>query len=450
MTFLGETITKKKNMNLQESIRRILRESTFFRRRIDMRLMEKEFFETLNYVTDIFLRKRDYGQAIDFDMFKKRTITSLMDDYHNELSDGGLNDFPYDEVYDFLSNHFHDKIKERYDLILNRNINESVPSQVKRRQQIFDDMFLAKRNSYISCNYRTPEYLFNGLLELTLEELYFGWFVDSVTYEEWEESVKFIESYLTEKYYDETSRMWESKCKGRLYESEDNEGLYLSMIKDIVDPYKTENGVCDIDVNYDQEDDMYTVMVNFGLKQLDKTFHPVRSLQREWHVEDIRNKVKNEILGLLPIENIYVGSTAVENCNETINESEEKNQSLLLLIEQHGLYDFMKMTGLSLKEIYEKTGELPREVFERYIRDFLNEEGYHQTNGSVHLGYAVEIQKNIQIEHFYMEGDKVTVEIRGYNDYNEQTDGYIESLSNLSDEEMLAIVKDMIFWSENS
>ena len=437
-------------MNLQESIRRILRESTFFRRRIDMRLMEKEFFETLNYVTDIFLRKRDYGQAIDFDMFKKRTITSLMDDYHNELSDGGLNDFPYDEVYDFLSNHFHDKIKERYDLILNRNINESVPSQVKRRQQIFDDMFLAKRNRYISCNYRTPEYLFNGLLELTLEELYFGWFVDSVTYEEWEESVKFIENYLTEKYYDETSRMWESKCKGRLYESEDNEGLYLSMIKDIVDPYKTENGVCDIDVNYDQEDDMYTVMVNFGLKQLDKTFHPVRSLQREWHVEDIRNKVKNEILGLLPIENIYVGSTAVENCNETINESEEKNQSLLLLIEQHGLYDFMKMTGLSLKEIYEKTGELPREVFERYIRDFLNEEGYHQTNGSVHLGYAVEIQKNIQIEHFYMEGDKVTVEIRGYNDYNEQTDGYIESLSNLSDEEMLAIVKDMIFWSENS
>ena len=424
-------------MNLQESIRRILRESTFFRRRIDMRLMEKEFFETLNYVTDIFLRKRDYGQAIDFDMFKKRTITSLMDDYHNELSDGGLNDFPYDEVYDFLSNHFHDKIKERYDLILNRNINESVPSQVKRRQQIFDDMFLAKRNSYISCNYRTPEYLFNGLLELTLEELYFGWFVDSVTYEEWEESVKFIENYLTEKYYDETSRMWESKCKGRLNESEDNEGLYLSMIKDIVDPYKTENGVCDIDVNYDQEDDMYTVMVNFGLKQLDKTFHPVRSLQREWHVEDIRNKVKNEILGLLPIENIYVGSTAVENCNETINESEEKNQSLLLLIEQHGLYDFMKMTGLSLKEIYEKTGELPREVFERYIRDFLNEEGYHQTNGSVHLGYAVEIQKNIQIEHFYMEGDKVTVEIRGYNDYNEQTDGYIESLSNLSDEEML-------------
>ena len=440
-------------MNLQESIRRILREtvneSTFFRRRVDLRLMEKEFYETLNFATDMFLKRSYVGIDFTFKEFKRRVIDFLMDDYHDVLSNGGSNDFPYDEVYDFLSNHFHDKIKERYDLILNRNINESVPSQVKRRHQNFDDMFVAKRKRLI-CDYSTPEYLFNGLLELTLEDLYFSLFVDSVTYEEWEESVKFIENYLTEKYYDETSRMWESKCKGRIYESEDNEGLYLSMIKDIVDPYKTENGVCDINVNYDQEDDMYTVMVNFGLKQLNKNFHPVRSLQRNWHVEDIRNKVKNEILGLLPIENIYVGSTAVENCNETINESEDKKPSLVSMIEEHGLHDFISMSGLSIKQIYEKTGELPREVFERYIRDFLNEEGYHQTNGSVHLGYAVEIQKNIQIEHFYMEGDKVTVEIRGYNDYNEQTDGYIESLSNLSDEEMSAIVKDMIFWSENS
>jgi len=107
----------------------------------------------------------------------------------------------------------------------------------------------------------------------------------------------------------------------RILKEETKSGKYLSIIKNIIEPYEGENAVCDIDVNYDQEDDMYTVMVNIGLKQLDKTFHPVRSLQREWHVEDIRNKVKNEILGLLPIENIYVGSTAVENCNETINES---------------------------------------------------------------------------------------------------------------------------------
>ena len=89
-------------------------------------------------------------------------------------------------------------------------------------------------------------------------------------------------------------------------------------------------------------------------------------------------------------------------------------------------------------------------MFERYIKDFIDKTGYHQTNGTVQMGYAVEIQKNIQIEHFYLEGDKVTVEIKGYNDYNEQTDGYIESLSNLSDDEIFTIVEDMITWFKYS
>ena len=139
----------------------------------------------------------------------------------------------------------------------------------------------------------------------------------------------------------------------------------------------------------------------------------------------------------------------VENCEDEVefmNESEDKKPRLLSTIEEDGLFQFIQDTGLSLPQIYTKTGELPREVFERYIKDFIDKTGYHQTNGSVQLGYAVEIQKNIQIEHFYLEGDKVTVEIKGYNDYNEQTDGYIESLSNLSDDEIFTIVEDMITW----
>ena len=205
-------------MNLRSNIKNVLRESTFFRRRVDTRLVEKEFYENLNRLTDSVIYKLEQGKKVNFDAFTRIVMHNLMDDFHNDLSDGGLNDFPYDEVYDFLLNLFHDKIKDRYDLIVRRNINESVPSQVKRRHQNFDDMFVAKRKRLI-CDYRTPEYLFNGLLESTLEDLYFSLFVDSVTYEEWEESVKYIEKYLTKKYYDETSEMWQKKCKGRLYES---------------------------------------------------------------------------------------------------------------------------------------------------------------------------------------------------------------------------------------
>jgi len=47
-----------------------------------------------------------------------------------------------------------------------------------------------------------------------------------------------------------------------------------------------------------------------------------------------------------------------------------------------------------------------------------------------------------------MKGDKVTLAIweYKYNDYGEQTDGYIESLSNLSDDEIFTIVENMIKW----
>ena len=131
-----------------------------------------------------------------------------------------------------------------------------------------------------------------------------------------------------------------------------------------------------------------------------------------------------------------------ENIRRILRE-ENKKSGLLRAIEEDGLFQVMQDTSLSLPQIYTKTGELPREVYERYIKDFIKQEGYHQTNGNVQLGYAVEIQKNIQIEHFYMEGDKVTVEIRRYDDYNEQTDGYIESLSNLTDEEIFNVVDDM-------
>ena len=106
-------------MNLQEHIRKVLietvNESLFFRRRADMRLMEKEFYENLNFATDMFLKRRYAGIDFTFEDFKERVIDYLMDGYHNELSDGGSKDFPYDEVYEFLSDHFHDKIEDRYD-----------------------------------------------------------------------------------------------------------------------------------------------------------------------------------------------------------------------------------------------------------------------------------------------------------------------------------------------
>ena len=46
-----------------------------------------------------------------------------------------------------------------------------------------------------------------------------------------------------------------------------------------------------------------------------------------------------------------------ENIRKVLREESQK-QSLLTLLNQYGLYEFMKMTGLSIKQIISKTGEL--------------------------------------------------------------------------------------------
>jgi hypothetical protein len=62
-----------------------------------------------------------------------------------------------------------------------------------------------------------------------------------------------------------------------------------------------------------------------------------------------------------------------------IKEEIDKKQSLLKIIEENGLYAFMEMTGLSLPEVYENAGELPRNILEQYLIDCIMEEG-HETH----------------------------------------------------------------------
>ena len=157
-------------MNLRSNIKKVLMESTFFRRRVDMRLVEKEFYENLNYATDGFISKLKKGISFDFDVFKRIVMHNLMDDYHNDLSDGGLNEFPYDEIYEFLSDHFHDKIKDRYDLIVSRNINESkIPPSVNRRLHYVDE-YINNLDPNDVCEYWTVdevnEYTNGTLIEI--------------------------------------------------------------------------------------------------------------------------------------------------------------------------------------------------------------------------------------------------------------------------------------------
>jgi hypothetical protein len=223
-----------------------------------------------------------------------------------------------------------------------------------------------------------------------------------------------------------------------LNESEDDEEKKiqknLTVLRKLISMFEYSE-VCDMWVEYNYEDGDYEIKSKMSTKN-----HNTAALEKEF--EFLEDSIKS-----LGFTNCYVFRPwYVENCEDEVkfmNESENKKPGLLRAIEEDGLFQVLQDTGLSMGQITLKYDNLPREVFERFIRDFINEEGYHQINGSVQLEYEVEILHNIYINHFYMVGDKVTVEIIGYNDYNEQTDGHIESLSNLTDEEIFNVVDDM-------
>jgi len=95
-----------------------INESSFLRRRVDVSTLDSDVLDNLNYVTDIFLSNLRNGDEISFDHFKERIITGIIDNYHADLSDWGQNEFPYDEIYDFLLERYLPKIESRYNWII--------------------------------------------------------------------------------------------------------------------------------------------------------------------------------------------------------------------------------------------------------------------------------------------------------------------------------------------
>ena len=124
-----------------------------------------------------------------------------------------------------------------------------------------------------------------------------------------------------------------------------------------------------------------------------------------------------------------------ENIRKVLREESQK-QSLLTLLNQHGLYEFMKMTGLSLPQIYTKTGELPREVFERYIKDFLEKD-------EIGWDLSIQISPNKIVDSFYLSDGVVTIEVNEVDSRGRVVAGSFERLSVLSDEEIFSLVDEM-------
>ena len=113
-------------MTLKESIRKVLREerkpSSYLIRRFTADRINDVFKDSLDYVS--YKLKGNYGLK----KFKDRVMTVMMDGLHGELSNWGRNDFPYDEIKEFLLDTYSDEMVERYHQIYGdehlRNLQE--------------------------------------------------------------------------------------------------------------------------------------------------------------------------------------------------------------------------------------------------------------------------------------------------------------------------------------
>ena len=205
---------------------------------------------------------------------------------------------------------------------IKRILNESVPPQVRRRQEEFDRIFLHYRDSFIGHEYKSFKSFWNVTFEATMETLYHALFSKTVKDDDWEESAEYIENHLIKKYKDETKQMWEKKHHNRLNESKSSNRL--NIINDLVEPFKEDDCICDIDMWYDDEDDMYLVYLVFGTEELNDKF---TSDGKFGYVRKKQKEVEETIKSFLPIKNIRVGSYGTPHCGwNTLNESEKSKQ----------------------------------------------------------------------------------------------------------------------------
>lgn len=91
-----------------------------------MSRLNEEFNEALNYTMT------QMGIISTLDKFKAIVINVMMDQLHGNLSNWGDNEFPYQEIYDFLTDAYSEKMTKAYDYMIDSipDLNESIKDDI--------------------------------------------------------------------------------------------------------------------------------------------------------------------------------------------------------------------------------------------------------------------------------------------------------------------------------
>jgi hypothetical protein len=106
-----------------------INESRFLKRRVNPETIESAITDALSYVSSKFYNKRSSWYKADPKIFRRLVINILMDHLHPKLSNWGTEDFPYDEVYNYLTDHYSQRILQRY-----KELDKNPPTRMETNE----------------------------------------------------------------------------------------------------------------------------------------------------------------------------------------------------------------------------------------------------------------------------------------------------------------------------
>ena len=128
-------------------------------------------------------------------------------------------------------------------------------------------------------------------------------------------------------------------------------------------------------------------------------------------------------------------ATRVQTNYKKLNESDNKKKSLLKNIRDVGLYDFIRMAGIELIDIQTQVGQIPREMLEQFIKDYVSNEGHQYSSPKPDekiVSIDVRVGGNAIIDFIYYDEKLLSFEVTEYGNgfSKEETDQYIEGAKN--------------------
>jgi len=109
-------------MNLQESIRRILREEThlssYIRRRLDFDMLDNVFNDVIKHTTELQIKNyKNLNYKGGLMAFINVTISKLIRKIEHQFYDSPADKNWFNNLFNYLKNIYSDRIKEVYDTI---------------------------------------------------------------------------------------------------------------------------------------------------------------------------------------------------------------------------------------------------------------------------------------------------------------------------------------------